>query len=164
MHYIRLVFLLVVLAVPASAEAQSLFRGKVMAVHDGDTYRVLREDGRLTDVRLWGVDAPERGQPYGTTVQQTVQRLIGGQTVRATVETHDSYGRPVVRLEVDGEDLSALLVRRGLAWHYDIQASTADVLRRLERHAREARRGLWAQPNPTPPWTWREERGDSSSP
>lgn len=164
MPHVRLALLLVVLVAPASAEAQSLFRGKIMAVHDGDTYRVLQEDGRLTDVRLWGVDAPERRQPYGATVQQTVQRLIGGQTVRVSVEDHDQYGRPVARIEVDGEELSALLVRRGLAWHYDEQAPTADVLIRLEQRARQAGRGLWAQPNPTPPWTWREQREGTPQP
>lgn len=153
--------LCVLLVVPASAEAQSLFRAKVMAVHDGDTYRVLREDGRLTDVRLWGVDAPELGQPYGATVQQTVQRLIGGQTVRVSVEDHDRHGRPVARMEVEGGDLSTLLVRRGLAWHDDIRAPNAEVLMRLEQRARRAGRGLWSLSTPTPPWEWRDR--DSTS-
>lgn len=149
--------LLILLVVPASAEAQSLFRAKVMAVHDGDTYRVLREEGRLTDVRLWGADAPEAGQPYGETVQQTVRRLIGGKTIRVSVEDHDRYGRPVVRIEVEGEDLSTLLVRRGLAWHDAEGAPGANRLVRLEQRARRAGRGLWAQENPLPPWEWREQ-------
>lgn len=135
-----------------------------MAVHGGDTYRILREDGRLTDVRLWGVDAPELGQPYGTTVQQTVQRLIGGKTVRLSVEDHDRHGRPVARIEVERGDLSALLVRRGLAWHDDARAPNADTLMRLEQRARRAERGLWARPNPTPPWEWREQDRASDSP
>ncbi len=160
MQYSRVVFLVIMLVRPAAAEAQSLLRAKGMAVHNGDTYRVLREEGRLTDVRLWGVDAPEGTQPYGGTVQQTVQRLIGGQTVRVSVEDHDAHGRPVVRMEIDGADLSALLVRRGLAWHDPEQAPSADRLRRLERRARAAERGLWSQPTPTPPWQW---RGDGAS-
>lgn len=163
MQYTRLLFLVVLLVLPASAGAQSLFRAKVMTVHDGDTYRVLREDGRLTDLRLWGADAPERRQPYGATVQQTVQRLIGGQTVRVSVEDHDPYGRPVVRIEIDGEDLSSLLVRRGLAWHDGEQAPNAGALRQLEERARQAERGLWTQSNPTPPWRWREQSTGSSS-
>ena len=149
---------------PVSAEAQSLFRGRVMAVHSGDTYRILREDGRLTDVRLWGADAPELGQPYGTTVQQTVQRLVGGKTVRVSVEDHDRHGRPVARIEVEGDDLSALLVRRGLAWHDDVRAPNEDTLMRLEQQARGAKRGLWARPNPTPPWEWREQSRASGPP
>ena len=135
-----------------------------MAVHSGDTYRILREDGRLTDVRLWGADAPELGQPYGTTVQQTVQRLVGGKTVRVSVEDHDRHGRPVARIEVEGDDLSALLVRRGLAWHDDVRAPNEDTLMRLEQQARGAKRGLWARPNPTPPWEWREQNRASGSP
>lgn len=32
-------------------------------------------------------------------------------------------------------------------------------LERLESVAREAGRGLWAQPRPVPPWDWRDGRG-----
>ncbi len=54
----RVVLLVIMLVRPAAAEAQSLFRAKGMAVHDGDTDRVLREEGRLTDVRLWSQPTP----------------------------------------------------------------------------------------------------------
>ena len=39
--------------------------GVVLSVHDGDTLRVRNEQGRVINIRLWGVDAPELGQPYG---------------------------------------------------------------------------------------------------
>jgi len=46
--------------VPA-ASAEML--GRVVAVHDGDTITVLAS-GRGIRVRLVGIDAPERGQPF----------------------------------------------------------------------------------------------------
>jgi endonuclease YncB( thermonuclease family) len=49
------------------------------------------------------------------------------------------------------------LVRDGFAWRnvrYDKAGEFADA----EREARENHRGLWADPNPVPPWEWRASR------
>jgi len=68
----RRLLLSVLLCAPAApAVAQSVgprqdFTGTVVEVTDGDTYTVDRTDGGTVTVRLWGVDAPEPDQPYGT--------------------------------------------------------------------------------------------------
>jgi len=66
---------------------------------------------------------------------------------------------------VRGEDLSAELVRVGLAWWYRKCAPDDEELAKLEAESREAKRGVWADPDPVPPWEWRnarrEERGRS---
>jgi hypothetical protein len=49
------------------------------------------------------------------------------------------------------------LVKAGLAWWYRKYAPADDTLARLEQEAKADRRGLWAQPNPTPPWNWRAQ-------
>lgn len=142
----------------ASATAQGRFRGAVQRVTDGDTYRVLREDGRLVDVRLWGVDAPERGQPYGRAAAEAARRLVGGKTIRVSVEATDEYGRLLSRVEVEGRDVARELVRQGLAWRVEGQARGNRSLARLQQEARSAGQGLWAQPDPTPPWEWRRQQ------
>ena len=55
----------------------------------------------------------------------------------------------------DGRSLNQELVRQGMAWHYRRYAPHDSTLSRRESEARAARRGLWSQPNPVPPWEWR---------
>lgn len=154
--------LLVVLAPPAAG--QGTFEARVHRILDGDTYHVLRATGEIVVVRLWGVDAPEAGQPYGAAATRRVQRSIGGKRIRVTVEDTDRYGRFVSRVEVEGKSLGHMLVREGLAWHDDRSTPRARVLARLERQARAADRGLWSRPNPIPPWIWRRRSSGTLPP
>jgi endonuclease YncB( thermonuclease family) len=160
---LRLAFAATVLALigaPRGAVAQiepgQTFAGKVAEVADGDTFDIRRPDGQPVTVRLWGVDAPESGQPGGSASTRAARQLIGG--ARAQVEVVDigSYGRAVARVEAGGSGLGALLIRRGHAWHYERYAPGATEYARLERQARNANRGLWSRSNPIPPWDWRD--------
>lgn len=146
----------------AQVEPGQSFTGKVVRVTDGDTYDVRRSIGGTVTVRLWGVDAPESLQPYGRTATRAARRIVGGKNVRVSVEEIGRYGRAVARLEVQGGDLSEMLVRRGLAWHYTEYAPGATELDRLQGLARRAGRGLWSRPNPVPPWQWRDRSAGGS--
>ena len=139
----------------APVEPGQTFTGKVAEVTDGDTFELRRPTGGTVTVRLWGVDAPETAQPYGTAATRAARRLIGGTGVRATVEEIGRYGRAVASLEVQGSDLGAMLIRRGLGWWYREYAPRETEYARLQRQARNASRGLWSQADPVPPWTWR---------
>ena len=86
----------------------------------------------------------------------------GGESVRAHVEEIGRYGRAVASLEVQGSDLGALLIRRGLGWWYREYAPGETEYARLQRQARNAGRGLWAQESPVTPWTWRDRQSESS--
>ncbi len=144
---------------PPSALAQSsgdTFNARVITVTDGDTYKVRRSDGKTATVRLFGIDAPESGQPYGAEAQQAAARYVGNSNVRiAGVET-GPYGRTIGRVRVGGRSLAELLARDGLAWHSDRYAPNETELERLEQQARNADRGLWADADPIPPWDWRD--------
>ncbi|MFH1723537.1 MAG: thermonuclease family protein [Elusimicrobiota bacterium] len=48
-------------------------------------------------------------------------------------------------------------IRAGYAWWYR-HYSDDESLGELEKEAREARRGLWAQDNPEAPWAYRRRR------
>lgn len=56
----------------------------------------------------------------------------------------------------DGKVLNQELVREGMCWWYRKYAPHDKELVWLEVEAREAKRGLWADPNPVPPWEWRK--------
>jgi micrococcal nuclease len=150
-----LMFRLVVVAFvlwSVPAVAQERFTGKVVGVADGDTISVLR-NGRSVRVRLEGIDCPEKGQDFSQRAKQFTSELMFGK--EATVEVHvDRYGRLVARVLVGGQDVSIALVRAGLAWHFT-KYSRDPVLAEGEQSARTAKRGLWGQGSPTPPWEFR---------
>ena len=63
--------------------------GKVIAVSDGDTITVLAPGNRPTKVRLAGIDAPERNQPFGQKSRQHLADLVFGKEVRVSVVDKD---------------------------------------------------------------------------
>ncbi len=147
----------------APVEPGQTFSGLVVDVTDGDTFGLRRSIGGAVTIRLHGVDAPESTQSYGTAATRAARQYVGGKSVRVSVEEIGRYGRAVARVEVQGAGLGAMLIRRGLAWHYRQYAPNATEYARLQRQARNAGRGLWSQANPTAPWEWRDRQSDSSS-
>jgi micrococcal nuclease len=130
------------------------FEGKVVAVIDGDTLDVMYE-GAAVRVRLAEIDCPEKKQPFGQKAKQRASALASGRTVRVEVRTKDRYGRAVARVVLpDGGSLNEALLRDGFAWWYR-RYSKDDRLGAIEKEAREAKRGLWSQPDPKPPWQFR---------
>jgi len=63
----------------------------------------------------------------------------------------------------DGRTLNRELVKAGLAWWYQ-RYSEDESLGRLEAEARAAKRGLWTEPNPIPPWQFRSEARGTTTP
>ncbi len=67
----------------------------------------------------------------------------------------DRYGRTVARINCDGTDANAEMVRSGMAWAFT-KYLTDPKLKVLEDQAHEARLGLWRDAQPVPPWEWRK--------
>lgn len=131
------------------------FTGRVVSIADGDTVTVLRGREQVR-VRLYGIDCPESEQPFGRRARQRTGELAFGRMVTVRTEGRDRYGRVVAWVELpDGRLLNEILVAEGLAWHYRRYAPREARLARLEQEARAARRGLWQDPYPVPPWQWR---------
>lgn len=138
--------------------AQGQFAGKVVAVHDGDTLTVMH-DAKGEKIRLYGVDAPELAQAYGMKAKQFTSEACFGREVTVTVQDKDRYGRTVGEVILsDGRSLNQELVRAGMGWWYRAYAKNNQTLEGLESDARAARRGLWADKNPTPPWAFRKTK------
>ena len=92
--------------------------GRVVGVADGDTITVLDTGKVQHKIRLAGIDAPEKAQPYGQTSKRSLSDLVYGKTVTVDTDKTDRYGREVGKVLVDGVDTNLEQVRRGLAWHY----------------------------------------------
>ncbi|MBU2549602.1 MAG: thermonuclease family protein [Proteobacteria bacterium] len=128
--------------------------GRVTWVYDGDTIKVDGGD-RTWRVRVFGVDTPESGQPYSKAASRFTIDLVKNRIVTIRVVETDKYGRIVGQVILpDGRNLGRELLRAGLAWHFRWFSDDPD-LARLEKEARAARRGLWADPGPVPPWEYK---------
>ncbi|EHL97191.1 nuclease-like protein [Acetobacteraceae bacterium AT-5844] len=69
----------------------------------------------------------------------------------------DRYDRTVGRIYTGPVDVNAEMVRQGMAWVYT-RYNRDPELPRLQAEAKAARRGLWREANPVPPWDWRRQR------
>ena len=128
---------------------------RVVGVHDGDTLTALTDDKRELKVRLHGIDAPELGQPFGQASKRALSDLVFGKQVTLHTTGTDRYGRTLARVTVGDIEVEAQIIVTGHAWHYTKYDHTA-ALEAAERNARAARRGLWADAEPVPPWEWRK--------
>ena len=146
----------VILSLALSFPAWADFTGKVVAVADGDTITVLR-DREQVKVRLLEIDAPEKAQAFGNRSKQSLSDLCFNKTARLDDKGKDRYGRTLARVYCDGVDANAEQVRRGMAWVYD-RYVTDRGLYSIQDEARAAKRGLWADVNPVPPWEWRRNQ------
>lgn len=143
------------------AQAAEL-RGRVVGITDGDTVTVLDDDLVQHKVRLAGIDAPERGQPFGDASKRSLSAPVFNQVVTVVWHKRDRYGRlvGVVRVQPSGVDVGLAQVRAGMAWHYTAYATEqlpADrqLYGEAEAQARDARVGLWRDLNAVPPWEHR---------
>jgi endonuclease YncB( thermonuclease family) len=70
-------------------------------------------------------------------------------------DKRDRYGRRLAEVLLpDGRSLNQELVKTGLPWWF--RKYSKDLrLGELERQARMAKRGLWVEAHPVPPWEWR---------
>jgi micrococcal nuclease len=91
------------------------FTTKVIAVLDGDTVLVKRASG-LLKIRLAEIDAPEKAQTFGETSKRSLSDMVLGKQVKIVSQTMDQYGRMVAHLSINGLDVNAEQIRRGMAW------------------------------------------------
>jgi len=146
--------LLLVPAIPVLAE--DVILAKVVGVSDGDTITVLKDKMQIK-VRLYGVDAPEKSQAFGSRARQFTSDLVFGKTVEVKPTDTDRYGRTVAWVFVDGRNLNEEIVRAGLAWHYK-RYSRDENLARAEMATRAGNFGLWSDPHAIPPWEFRRAK------
>lgn len=137
----------------AARPAWADFRGRVIAVHDGDTITVLA-DRTPRRVRLAEIDAPEQHQAFGTRAKQALSALAYGRQAVVIERGQDRYGRTLGTVFVDGRNLNLAMAESGFAWAYRRYTQEPALLQR-EQRARASRAGLWADPSPVAPWLFR---------
>jgi micrococcal nuclease len=145
--------IVLILLIPLTVFAWS---GKCVGVSDGDTISVMHE-GKAEKIRLYGIDCPEKGQPFGKRAKQFTSDMVFGKSVEVKPTTTDGYGRTVAWVYKGDICLNKELLRVGLAWHYKKYSQDKEQAV-LEEEAMEQKAGLWADKNPIPPWEWRKAK------
>ncbi len=145
--------LLALLPAPVTSQADSVLV-RVVRVIDGDTIQVCCVFGDRVKVRYIGVDTPEthhpmRGvEPYGMEASEANRKLVDGKkvTLDFDVQQFDKYGRILAYIYLeDGTFVNAWLVEHGYAMVMTVPPNVKhqNLFLKLQREAREARRGLW---------------------
>lgn len=136
--------------------------GRVVGVSDGDTITVLVDNHDRLKVRLAGIDAPEKSQPFGSVSKKSLSDQVFGKTVNIEANKKDRYGRFLGRVFFNGTDVCLEQIRAGMAWHYKRYSNEqSESLRReyadAESQARQLKIGLWSEPTPVAPWEFRHQ-------
>lgn len=134
-----------------------LLRGRVVSIADGDSITILTDDREEAKIRLADVDAPERGQPWGSRSKQVLSGMVFGREVHVRQTDVDRWGRVVGHVSVGGLDVNREMVALGAAWAYKRYLSDPSLIE-VEARAKHNRLGLWAmsEAETVPPWDWRQ--------
>jgi len=140
-----------------------VFEGRVVGVQDGDTITVLDSSNADHRIRLLGIDAPEKGQAFGSQSKQVLSEAVFDKVVTIEWSKHDRYGRIVGKVLLNGRDVCLDQVVAGMAWHYkyyqdDQTPEDRQLYAAAEIAACSAKVGLWIDPDPVPPWDFRRQR------
>ena len=132
----------------------------VVKVVDGDTVHVLDQKQARHKIRLGGIDAPERKQPFGRKSTNNLAGYVAGEFIEIEYSKIDRYGRIIGKLIKNGTDINLQQIKNGFAWHYKyFQYEQSDIDRELysaaEVEARKKAVGLWSAPA-VPPWDFRK--------
>ena len=110
---------------------------------DGDSISIK---GR--HIHMYGIDAPEYDQPYGTEATQALARILRQQEIVCKLHGKDKYNRDLGVCYIKGKDVNAWMVRNGYAWSYW-------EYKQEEARARRERRGVHRSTTSIHPAQWR---------
>lgn len=162
------ILVVILLSLPSVVLAKPPFEsfiatGSVIKNHDGDTIKLQTADRGVLTVRLSGADTPETGQAYWRNAKGALGALVKGRQATVSCYKTDRHQRNVCHVSVGTTDAELYLIRQGLAWYAfqfaDELTTTQQVAyRQAEQDAHQQRIGLWAEPDPMPPWECRKLR------
>lgn len=153
----------ILFALAATTADADIITGRAVGIADGDTITVLAPAKTQHKIRLSGIDAPEKGMPWSQQSKKSLSDMVLGREVTVYWHKVDRYGRTIGKVLVNGSDVNLAQVKAGMAWHYkqyekEQPAEERTLYAEAENAARMLKKGLWSDPNPTPPWEWRHAR------
>jgi endonuclease YncB( thermonuclease family) len=155
----KLRWLALAVALLAPALHAAGLRATVTYVNDGDTLWVRpARGGPRMELRLLGIDAPERCQAFGAEARQALRQRVLYQPVEVRLRGRDAYDRHLAHVRRGGEDIAAWMVRHGYAWSSRYKGRRGPYAK-LEAQARRRHAGLWRAAQPMEPRRFRQRFG-----
>lgn len=150
-----LLFVLMFFSIVISAQS---FQVKVVKISDGDTFTAINRDNLQLKFRIWGIDAPEKKQAFGTKSKEYLSSLIFSKTITIDVQKQDGWGRYLAYVYTpDKKDVSLEMIKAGMAWHF-IEYDDSEEYKKAELQARKSKKGLWSDPHHIAPWEFRKKK------
>lgn len=115
---------------------------EVDRVSDGDSL-VLVIDGRRTEVRLQGINAPERDECLGDASKQRLEDLLETGSVAVASDGFDQFDRMLGTVTVDGIPVNVTQVLEGLAIPLATDSPVDELVLAAESSARQSGVGIW---------------------
>ena len=126
---------------------------------DGPAARVPRRMPAAHELEISRLGDCTVPSPFLQSRKQFTTDAVAGKVVTIHALGRDRYGRTLaVVILPDGGHLNRQLVEAGMAWWYEKYAPEDAALSLAQRDAQRAKRGLWNDPSPMPPWEWRRQK------
>ena len=157
------VLLAMALCLSAGLTVAATIEGRVVGVTDGDTVTVLDAGKVQHEIRLAGIDAPEKAQPFGQRSKENLSTWVFGKKVLVETDKLDRYGRTLGKVMVNGVDAN-LFRRSRQALRGTSKPANESSLHRTDRfmpglkRSRAARARVWRDAVQIPPWHWLSRR------
>ncbi|MEM9412920.1 MAG: thermonuclease family protein [Planctomycetota bacterium] len=154
-----------VVPVPIVKEPPFTYEGTIKRMWGGDNFEVYQGD-KVHFAYLRGIDTPKNGQYGYQEAIDWVRAITDGNVATIEVLERDELKREVCKLAVfdrktnENRDVSIELLENGWAWFDHSEGQYADIYKAAEAKARDAKVGIWSQPDPTPPWVFWEQEMD----
>jgi len=140
------------------------FTATQVRIFDGDSFVAKKSNGAEVEIRLFGIDAPERNQPWSRKSRDALRDLLQGTGFSVRTVAIDAYERTVAIVTLpDGRQVNSAMIEAGHAWVYRRYTDDPAMIA-LEDQAKVENRGLWglAPKERVPPWQWRDQKRKSS--
>jgi len=135
----------------------------VTRVASGDMIYVKDSSGQSSRIRFLGIDAPETKMEYGKQSQKALKKILdaAGKKVQVVYKERDVHNRIIGKVIADGKDVNYEMIKSGNAWYFkryakDVDPADRKLYAEADKEARAKKLGLWADPDPVPPWEWRK--------
>lgn len=141
----------------STVSAGSTWTGTVLDIREGDIVIVQHPEKGGVTLMLYGVDAPDKGQPFFRRARKFLADLVAGKVVTVK-EVSCALNVDTVVIVHEGVNINERMLESGYCWVYDkhCQEEFCSGWKSYEQQAREKKIGLWQDDNPVPPSEWRQ--------
>lgn len=125
------------------AADEKILSGRALDALNGHTITVLGGDNIPHIVRLIGIDALPKSEPWGRKAKEFLDDTVRREQVRVAWSQKDELGYPLSTVVLGKQNLSLLMLRQGLAWRC-ARVKLPPAYEKAEQTAKLAKRGIWS--------------------